>query len=103
MRNKTRLSCQQRSVIASWTRLNPGYQHVLWDDADMRDFMARFYPELLPTPYDEFLNAAERTDLWRVLVLHQVRRGCVRGGCCVHEAERAPDARGTRARVVQMC
>lgn len=73
VRNKSHLSCQQRSVIASWARLNPGYSHVLWDDADMRAFMARFYPQLLPTPYDEFLNAAERTDLWRVLVLHQVR------------------------------
>jgi mannosyltransferase OCH1-like enzyme len=70
--NKANLSCQQRQVISSWKQLNPHYHHRLWDDQEMRDFMLQHYPEMVPVPYDEFLYAAERTDLWRVLVLHTV-------------------------------
>jgi hypothetical protein len=34
--------------------------------------MPQFYPELIPTPYDDLLSGAERADIWRVLVLHKV-------------------------------
>eukprot|EP00775_Hariotina_reticulata_P010317 gene10317-10475_t len=44
----------------------------LWDDQEMREFMLKHYPELVPVPYDEFLYPAERTDLWRVLVLNML-------------------------------
>lgn len=32
----------------------------------------QFYPELVPVPFDEFVKGTERSDLWRVLVLHKV-------------------------------
>lgn len=31
------------------------------------------YPDLVPVPYDSFVKGTERSDLWRVLVLHKVR------------------------------
>lgn len=37
--NKSRLSCEEKNVIDSWKRLNPGYTHRLWDDQDIREFM----------------------------------------------------------------
>jgi hypothetical protein len=37
--NKSRLSCEEKRVIASWKKLNPDYTHYLWDDQDMRKFM----------------------------------------------------------------
>eukprot|EP00878_Enallax_costatus_P004173 GHUV01004402.1.p1 GENE.GHUV01004402.1~~GHUV01004402.1.p1 ORF type:complete len:472 (+),score=66.76 GHUV01004402.1:83-1498(+) len=72
VRNKTQLTCQQRKVVDSWKALNPGYIHQLWDDRDIREFMLQYYPDLVPIPYDEFLSGAERSDLWRVLVLHKL-------------------------------
>lgn len=41
VRNKSRLSCEEKRVIQSWKTLNPGYTHQLWDDADMREFMVK--------------------------------------------------------------
>lgn len=72
VRDKRALSCEQKRVIASWKRLNPGFTHRLWDDADMREFMVKFYPELVPTPFDDLLSGTERSDLWRILVLHKL-------------------------------
>jgi hypothetical protein len=31
------------------------------------------YPDLVPVPYDSLISGTERSDLWRVLVLHKVR------------------------------
>eukprot|EP00882_Tetradesmus_deserticola_P011747 GHRQ01012429.1.p1 GENE.GHRQ01012429.1~~GHRQ01012429.1.p1 ORF type:complete len:265 (+),score=28.99 GHRQ01012429.1:96-890(+) len=72
VKSKAQLSCQQRKVIASWRALNPGYSHRLWDDADIQRFMQQFYPELVPSPFNDFVSGAERSDLWRVLVLHKM-------------------------------
>jgi mannosyltransferase OCH1-like enzyme len=30
------------------------------------------YPDMVPVPFDELQNGAERSDIWRVLVLHKV-------------------------------
>lgn len=37
--NKHMLSCEEKHVIKSWKKLNPGYTHHLWDDKDIRQFM----------------------------------------------------------------
>lgn len=73
VRDKARISCQEKAAIDSWRRLNPSYRHILWDDGELRAFMLRYYPELVPMPYDLLLSGAERSDLWRVLVLHKAR------------------------------
>lgn len=72
VRDKGQLSCQQRKGIVSWKALNPGYSHRLWDDADIQRFMEQHYPDLVPLPFNDFLAGAERSDLWRMLVLHKV-------------------------------
>eukprot|EP00879_Flechtneria_rotunda_P016666 GHRR01017440.1.p1 GENE.GHRR01017440.1~~GHRR01017440.1.p1 ORF type:complete len:131 (+),score=12.77 GHRR01017440.1:405-797(+) len=72
VKDKSKLSCQARKAIDSWKALNPGYTYKLWDDDDIKDFMVKFYPGLVPVPFDEFLTGTERSDLWRILVLHQV-------------------------------
>eukprot|EP00879_Flechtneria_rotunda_P002422 GHRR01002619.1.p1 GENE.GHRR01002619.1~~GHRR01002619.1.p1 ORF type:complete len:352 (+),score=66.11 GHRR01002619.1:92-1147(+) len=71
VKDKSKLSCQARKAIDSWKALNPGYTYKLWDDDDIKDFMVKFYPGLVPVPFDEFLTGTERSDLWRILVLHQ--------------------------------
>jgi hypothetical protein len=40
--------------------------------AEIQQFIQQNYPELVPTPINDFVNGAERSDLWRVLVLHKV-------------------------------
>jgi hypothetical protein len=40
--------------------------------ADIQHFIQQFYPELVPTPFNDFVSGAERSDVWRVLVLHKV-------------------------------
>lgn len=77
IRNKSEITCSQQRNMNSWRRLNPGFQLKLWDDQDIRAFVNEHYPELMPTPFDDFLSGVERSDFWRVLVLHKV--------CSIHD------------------
>jgi hypothetical protein len=48
--------------------------------------MEQFYAELVPTPFNDFVSGAERSDLWRVLVLHKVCISCMKA-CSTISAE----------------
>jgi hypothetical protein len=68
VREKNALLPHQALSIATWARLNPGYSILLYDDADIADFMATYHAHLLPL-FDRLASQVERTDLWRYLVL----------------------------------
>ena len=68
-RNKTHLSCMDHAVLQEWRRINPEYQHVLADDADMRALIVGSYPDLLFI-YDSLLKPVEKADLWRYMAVH---------------------------------
>eukprot|EP00877_Chromochloris_zofingiensis_P006738 jgi/Chrzof1/2317/Cz11g10230.t1 len=71
VKNKTRISCQEKASMQTWKTLNPGYQHIIYDDADLLNFMQKFYPDLLRL-FTGLKSNVERADVWRYLVLHRV-------------------------------
>jgi hypothetical protein len=68
VRDKGRLQPHQVLSMASWAHHNPGYSLLLFDDADIHNFMITYYPDLLPT-FDALGSPVERADMWRYLVL----------------------------------
>jgi mannosyltransferase OCH1-like enzyme len=54
----------------SFQRLNPDFQHVLWDDADNREFIASDYPWFL-TFYDSYPREIFRADIVRFFFLYR--------------------------------
>lgn len=54
----------------SFRRINPGFEHVLWDDFDNRRFIETFYPWFLPV-YDAYPREIYRADAVRYFFLYQ--------------------------------
>jgi hypothetical protein len=54
----------------SFAAHNPGHQHILWDDADNRDFIARDFPWFLSC-YDSFPREIFRADMVRACFLYR--------------------------------
>lgn len=54
----------------SFRRLNPHYAHLLWDDADNRNFIAKCYPWFLRI-YDGYPREIYRADAVRYFFLYQ--------------------------------
>lgn len=71
VKDKNSMSCEVQESIQSWIDMNPGYTHILYDDADLLDFVKEHYPALLPV-YEGLPSNIERTDTWRYLVLHKL-------------------------------
>jgi hypothetical protein len=55
--------------IPTWLATNPGWQHWFWTLDDVRDLVARHYPEYL-TLYDSYTAPIFRADVMRYFVLH---------------------------------
>ena len=53
----------------SWSKLNPDYKHILWDDRDCYGFIQKYYSEFLDT-YNRLSRPVERADLFRYLVVY---------------------------------
>jgi hypothetical protein len=78
--------------------------------ADIQQFIQQFYPELVPTPFNDFVSGAERSDLWRVLVLHKVTAiqcsalQCAYSACCdVHVGAVHADLIGPKRALLCEC
>jgi hypothetical protein len=71
VKDKNRMSCEVQDSIQSWIDMNPGYTHILYDDADLLDFVREHYPQLVDI-YQALPTNIERTDTWRYLVLHKL-------------------------------
>jgi mannosyltransferase OCH1-like enzyme len=70
--DRRNLSCEALDNINSWKKMNPGHTHYLWDDNDIRAFVMQHFSSLIPVPFDEYLTATERADVFRALVLHKI-------------------------------
>ena len=68
VKDKNRLKPHQVVSIISWAVHNPGHTIIIYDDEDVRQFMAVHHPTLLGT-FDSLGSQVERTDMWRYLVL----------------------------------
>ncbi len=55
---------------ASLRGMNPGFEYFLWDDADNRRFIEKYYPWFLPV-YDAYPREIYRADAVRYFFLYQ--------------------------------
>lgn len=53
-------------------RLNPGFQHFLFDDNDCRNFIIENYPPDVLYAFDNLIPGAYKADLWRYCVLYKL-------------------------------
>ncbi len=55
---------------STFSALNPGYEHLIWDDADNRDFIAKKFPWFL-SHYDAYPREIFRADIIRYFFLYE--------------------------------
>ena len=53
----------------SWTRHNPGWTRMFWNDRQLLEFVAEHYPDFLPT-FCSYQSGILRADAGRYLLLH---------------------------------
>jgi len=56
--------------IETWTQKHPGWQHWFWTLHDIRQLIARHYPDHL-TLYDSYESSVFRADAGRYFILHR--------------------------------
>lgn len=64
------LETWMRDSVKSFTKMNPGCKHKIWDDEEVEEFMKKNYPDLesaWPT-----LKPVEKADLFRYAVVHNM-------------------------------
>ena len=64
-----KLSKEYIKSIKGYKKIYPGYQHILWDDNKMRQFIKKYYTWFLNT-YDNYKYNIQRCDSWRYFVLY---------------------------------
>lgn len=58
-----------QSSVSSFKLVNPGCNHTLWSDTDVKSFMARHYPHLEAF---QALTPVQRADIFRYAVIHSL-------------------------------
>ena len=58
-----------RYAVHSWRRMNPGYKHRLYDDAEAADIVREHYPALWPF-YQTQMRPVQRADVFRYVVVY---------------------------------
>jgi mannosyltransferase OCH1-like enzyme len=58
-------------VVRKMIHNNPGYEHHLYDDSEMTEFVHKHYPGEISEAYDMLAIGAARADLWRYLILYK--------------------------------
>eukprot|EP00882_Tetradesmus_deserticola_P004989 GHRQ01005258.1.p1 GENE.GHRQ01005258.1~~GHRQ01005258.1.p1 ORF type:complete len:487 (+),score=147.82 GHRQ01005258.1:737-2197(+) len=68
VKDKRQVAPHQLLSMLSWGRFNKGYALLLYDDADIEQYMQQFYPAFMPT-FHQLKTAVEKSDAWRYHVL----------------------------------
>lgn len=67
-KTRDRLPTNYAYWSSTFSSLNPGHKHLIWDDYDNRDFVAQEFPWFLPV-YDGYPKEIFRADIVRYLFL----------------------------------
>jgi mannosyltransferase OCH1-like enzyme len=59
-----------KDSIPSWQQFHPGWQHILWTDADLERFIAERYPWFMKT-YRAYPYHIQRVDAARYFILYE--------------------------------
>ena len=52
-------------------KMNPAFEHHLFDDEDCREFIKNNFPEVVLEAFDSLIPGAYKADLWRYCVLYK--------------------------------
>lgn len=66
--NKSEILPLQAASMVSWAVNNPDFSILVYDDRDIRDYIAQYFPNFMPT-FSLLANPVEKADAWRYLVL----------------------------------
>lgn len=58
------------SAVNSWVNKNPSYEHIYYDNGDMREFISKQFDKTVLMAYDSLIPGAYRADLWRLCILY---------------------------------
>lgn len=67
----SRLPPRMAAILERWKSLHPGWEFRFYDDAALRDFVAREFPQHLAL-YDGYPRQIQRVDVFRYMVLSRI-------------------------------
>lgn len=70
VKDRNALSDIQKQSVQSFKDKNPGYEHRLFEDADMDNFFRNDCPELWPM-WQKLERKVDRADVWRSAVVYK--------------------------------
>jgi len=59
------------NVVIQIKNRNPEFEHIIYDDDDMRNFIVDNFDEEVVNAYDSIIPGAFRADLWRYCILYK--------------------------------
>jgi len=68
VKDKKNIPPDVKENIDSWSAMNPGWKHILYDDDDIIEFMEKYHPDSVDV-FNNLDSIVEKTDMWRYAVL----------------------------------
>lgn len=68
VKDKKNIPADVQENINSWSEMNPGWKHILYDDDDIMEFMEKYHPDAVDV-FNNLDSIVEKTDMWRYAVL----------------------------------
>jgi len=68
VKDKKNIPPDVQENINSWSEMNPGWKHILYDDDDILEFMEKYHPDSVDV-FKNLDSIVEKTDMWRYAVL----------------------------------
>jgi mannosyltransferase OCH1-like enzyme len=68
VKDKKNIPPDVQENINSWSEMNPGWKHILYDDDDIMEFMEKYHPNAVDV-FKNLDSIVEKTDMWRYAVL----------------------------------
>jgi len=68
VKDKKNIPPDVKENIDSWSEMNPGWKHILYDDDDIMEFMEKYHPDAVDV-FKNLDSIVEKTDMWRYAVL----------------------------------
>ena len=69
-KSKTDIPANMEYWSSTWKKNHPDYKYILWDDADNRTFVKKYFAGFLPT-YDSYDKEIKRADAIRYMFLYK--------------------------------
>lgn len=69
-KERYRIPKKYYKAIDSWSKLNPEFKHIIYDDHDCIEFIKYYYPQYINL-YNQLELPVQKADVFRYLIIHQ--------------------------------